>query len=86
MHGRGRATDHAFIERLWRRVKQEEIYLRPYQDGASLWIGRKEYFDFYNNQRKHQSLGYHTPAQIYFQQTSVLANKEESTKEEILRC
>jgi putative transposase len=65
MDGRGRATDNAFIERLWRNVKQESIYLYNFEDGASLWIGLAEYFDFYNGERLHQGLDYLTPDSVY---------------------
>jgi putative transposase len=65
MDGKGRATDNAFIERLWRSVKQENIYANEYEDGASLWTGLHDYFTFYNNERIHQSLNYKTPNEIY---------------------
>lgn len=66
MDGRGRAFDNIFIERLWRSVKYEDIYLKDYQNGATLTQGLKNYFLFYNEQRPHQSLDYKTPAEIYF--------------------
>lgn len=69
MDGRGRATDNAFIERLWRNVKQECTYLHCFEDGASLWIGLAEYFEFYNHHRLHQGLGYLTPHSVYEQAT-----------------
>lgn len=65
MDGRGRATDNAIIERLWRSVKQEKIYPNGYEDGTSLWMALVEYFNFYNLERPHQSLDYKTPAEIY---------------------
>lgn len=66
MDGRGRAFDNIFIERLWRTVKYEEVYLKNYQSvrEAEANIGR--YFQFYNQERLHQSLEYKTPHQIYF--------------------
>lgn len=67
MDGRGRATDNAFIERVWRSVKQEDIYLKNYQDGASLYTGMHNYFTDYNASRPHQSLAYKTPQEIYYQ-------------------
>ena len=67
MDGRGRATDNAFIERLWRNVKQESVYLHNFEDGASLWIGLAEYFQFYNQERLHQGLNYLTPDSVYKQ-------------------
>lgn len=65
MDGKGRALDNIFIERLWRSVKYENIYLNVYEDGLSLYKGLKEYFDFYNNERLHQSLGYQSPEIFY---------------------
>lgn len=65
MDGRGRALDNIFIERLWRSVKYENIYLNVYENGLSLWEGLEKYFQFYNHQRLHQSLDYHTPKQRY---------------------
>jgi len=65
MDGKGRALDNIFIERLWRTVKYEEIYLNNYENPRELNKGLKKYFEFYNNQRIHQSLGYSTPAEIY---------------------
>jgi putative transposase len=66
MDGRGRAMDNIFVERLWRTVKYEEVYLNDYEDVRQA-IGRlRGYFQFYNQERLHQSLGYRTPAEIYF--------------------
>jgi len=65
MDGRGRATDNIYIERLWRSVKYENIYLNAYENGQELYTGLKNYFDFYNNKRGHQSLDYKTPAELY---------------------
>jgi len=65
MVGRGRATDNIYIERLWRSVKQEKIYLNAYETGAELFAGLREYFTFYNEKRPHQSLNYQNPAIIY---------------------
>jgi putative transposase len=65
MDGRGRVFDNIFIERLWRTVKYEEIYLHDYRDGHEA-RGRLEwFFDFYNRERPHQSLSYRTPAAVY---------------------
>jgi putative transposase len=65
MDGKGRVFDNIFIERLWRTVKVEEVYMRDYQTVAEAryYLGR--YFEFYNNQRLHQALGYRTPAEVY---------------------
>lgn len=67
MDGRGRALDNVFIERLWRSVKYEDIYLRDYADGPSLHAGLTRYFRFYNHERRHSSLNDHTPAYVYRQ-------------------
>ena len=65
MDGRGRALDNVFVERLWRSVKYEEVYLKDYADGweAEQSLGR--YFEFYCQRRIHQALGYRTPAEVY---------------------
>lgn len=67
MDGRGRAMDNIFTERLWRTVKYEEVYLKDYTTVLEAKENLKEYFDFYNYERKHQSLNKKTPAQIYFE-------------------
>ena len=59
--------DNIFIERLWRTVKYEEIFLHDYAEVAELIAGLKRYFRFYNHERPHQSLGNQTPAAVYFQ-------------------
>jgi putative transposase len=66
--GRGRALDNIFVERLWRSVKYEEVYLKGYTSVIEALRGLEEYFDFYNNERMHQSLNYQTPAMIHFKQ------------------
>lgn len=66
MDGRGRFWDNIFIERLWRSLKYEEVYLRVYPDGLTLQAELENYLTFYNHQRLHQSLDYHTPADVYF--------------------
>ena len=65
MDGKGSYRDNFFIERLWRSVKYEEVYLRAYQDGRDARIGIREYFRFYNTERPHQALGYRTPAEVF---------------------
>jgi putative transposase len=65
MDGRGRALDNVFVERLWRSVKYEDIYLRCYEDVPGLRRGMERYFAFYNEERLHQSLAYRTPAVVY---------------------
>jgi len=65
MDGKGRYTDNLFIERLWRTVKYEEVYLKAYKDGRDARAGIREYFNFYNTERPHQALGYRTPAEVF---------------------
>ena len=64
MDGKGRAIDNIFVERLWRTVKYEDIYLKAYADGWQLEAGLQAYFEFYNCRRFHQSLAYQTPEQV----------------------
>jgi len=66
MDGRGRCLDNIFVERLWRTVKQENIYLNSYENVLETKIGLNEYFPFYNHERRHQSLNYLPPAEVYF--------------------
>src|SRR4051794_39943265 len=61
MDGRGRCLDNVFVERLWRTVKYEDIYIRGYEAVPELLRGLTRYFAFYNDERLHQSLGYQTP-------------------------
>ena len=65
MDGRGRALDNIFIERLWRSVKHEDMYLKGYATMSELLIGLTEYFVFYSTERPHQSMSYSTPDQVY---------------------
>lgn len=65
MDGRGRALDNIFVERLWRSVKYEDIYLKQYETVPELSRGLQNYFDFYNHERPHQSLGYQVPGEVY---------------------
>lgn len=66
MDGKGRFMDNIFIERLWRSLKYEEIYLKEYSTVKELSKELKKYFEFYNNERPHQSLGGETPAEVYW--------------------
>jgi len=66
MDGKGRAIDNIFVERLWRSLKYEEVYLKDYETVQEAKDGIKTYFDYYNNERSHQSLDYKTPAEVYF--------------------
>lgn len=65
MDGKGRAKDNAFIERLWRNIKYEKIYLNPPKDGVNLYLQVAEYFNYYNTKRRHQSLEYEIPQAVY---------------------
>ena len=65
MDGRGRAFDNIFVERLWRSVKHEDVYLKGYATMGELMVGLAEYFAFYNGERPHQSLGQKTPEVVY---------------------
>jgi putative transposase len=65
MDGKGSYNDNLFIERLWRTVKYEEVYLKTYQDARDARIGLGSYFRFYNTERPHQALGYRTPAEVF---------------------
>jgi putative transposase len=66
MDGRGRALDNVFVERLWRTVKYEHVYLNDYNRVPDLEAGLHGYFQFYNDERLHQSLGYRTPAEVHY--------------------
>jgi putative transposase len=65
MDGRGRALDNIFVERLWRTVKYEDVYLKGYQTPKEVFAGLGDYFHYYNYQRPHQALDYRTPAAVY---------------------
>ena len=66
MDGQGRALDNVFVERLWRTVKYEEVFLNDYMDVGEAIAGLGKYFRFYNRERSHQALGYRTPEEVYF--------------------
>jgi len=66
MDGKGRALDNVFVERLWRTVKYEEVYLQSYGTPREARQRLTQYFQFYNHERPHQALGYRTPAALYF--------------------
>jgi putative transposase len=74
MDGKGRAIDNVFTERLWRSIKYEEVYLKDYASPREARQGLMAYLDFYNNERPHQSLGYQTPAQLYFGDMDIRAS------------
>jgi len=65
MDGRGRALDNIFVERLWRSLKYEDIYLKSYNSVPELMLGLREYFRFFNTERMHQSMGNNTPVAVY---------------------
>jgi putative transposase len=65
MDGKGRYLDNVFVERLWRSVKYEEVYLHAYDSVADARSGIGRYIAFYNDERSHQALGYQTPAGFY---------------------
>ncbi len=66
MDGKGRALDNIFVERLWRTVKYEEVYLKEYDSPRAARHGLSSYLQFYNEERLHQALGYRTPAAVYW--------------------
>jgi putative transposase len=72
MDGRGRAMDNIMIERLWRSIKYEEVYLKDYESVADARSGLRQYFRFYNGERLHQSLSYRTPKAIHYAKRSPL--------------
>lgn len=67
MDGKGRAMDNIYIERFWRSLKYEHVYLQPAEDGLGLFKGIQVYINFYNKERRHQSLGHRTPAESFTQ-------------------
>lgn len=73
MDGKGRWVDNVFVERLWRTVKYEEVYLRAYDSIADARRSLGRYFDFYNTERRHQSIGNQTPDDVHFQLAAKLA-------------
>lgn len=67
MDGKGRALDNIFIERLWRSVKYEDVYLKSYETGPELFVGLLEYFEYYNNERRHTSIDKLRPVDVYIE-------------------
>ncbi len=65
MAGKGRCFDNIFVERLWRSYKQEEVYVKDYQNVKEAICETGKYFQRYNTERPHQSLGYDTPQEVY---------------------
>ena len=66
MDGRGRYLDNIFVERLWRSVKQECVYLHDFVSVSEVKRALKKYFEYYNHERLHQALDYRTPVEVYF--------------------
>lgn len=77
MNGRGRALDNVFIERLWRTVKYEEIYLKDYPNVVDLEQGLERYFEFYSRERRHQGLGYRTPWDVFHDRRNASNNQRQ---------
>lgn len=67
MDGKGRCLDNVWIERFWRTLKYEEVYLREYSSPFEAWQGIRDYIQYYNHERAHQSLNHATPAEVYFE-------------------
>jgi putative transposase len=78
MDGRGRAFDNIFVERLWRSVKYEEVYLHDYETVPNARGNLGRYFQFYNEERLHEALDYRTPHEMYFGTRSTLAPAPEA--------
>jgi putative transposase len=85
MDDRGRAIDNVFIERLWRSVKYEEVYLKDYVDGWQAEGSLAAYFHFYNEERIHQALGYRSPAEVYRERDSSSTQSPDEKRIEIAR-
>ncbi len=81
MDGKGRYTDNIFVERLWRTVKYEEVYLKAYANAKEARRELGAYFRFYNNQRPHQALGYRTPAEVFHQARNAPGKESKMTED-----
>ena len=80
MDGKGRYRDNIFVERLWRTVKYEEVYLKAYANASETRRELGAYFRFYNNQRPHQALGYRTPAEVFHGSGNAPAEESKTRK------
>jgi len=78
MDGRGRVYDNIFVERFWRSVKYEEVYLHEYRTVAEARAHLEVYFRFYNEERPHEALGYRTPHEVYFGSSAAIASAVEA--------
>ena len=81
MDGKGRYRDNIFVERLWRTVKYEEVYLKAYTNASEARRELGAYFRFYNNQRPHQALGYRTPAEVFHQARNAPGKESKMTED-----
>ena len=79
MDGKGRYLDNIFVERLWRSVKYEEVYLKAYRNGSEVRRRIDAYLDLYNRERPHQALGYRTPAQVFADQRPLRCLPEQAS-------
>jgi len=84
MDGRGRALDNVFVERLWRTVKYEDVYLQNYESGATCHAGLSSYLKFYCKERPHQSLGYRTPAEVYWEESPRRRSQSSAKQQRVL--
>jgi putative transposase len=80
MDGRGRVFDNIFVERLWRTVKYEEVYIHNYESVRDTWRNLERYFSFYNTDRIHESLGYRTPHEVYFGESEAITINRQTDK------
>ena len=86
MDGRGRWMDNVFIERLWRSLKHEDVYLKGYTDGRELHEGLSDWIAFYNDRRPHQALGYRAPMAVWRQGISSAVDMMDNTEEVLPTC
>ena len=77
MDGKGCYIDNILIERFWRSIKYEDLFIKDYVNVQELRNGIRAYINFYNFERPHESLGYKTPAEIYYDQNKLQLNKNE---------